>query len=322
MTNPPNTTGRPSKFISWCRLLRVPNLFTVPGDPIVGFVLAGAVAAPQDPATWAHLWWPPVVCALLLYAAGLLANDYFDLAEDRRDRPERPLPAGEVRPRVAIVVAILAILAAVGLAACVNSVCAATAAALGGCALAYDGRLKRIPVIGPLAMGACRGLSLLLGAAARAPETPAHFLILLPAVCLGLYIAAITLIAAGETRRRALPVIRWGPPAAMIALLVAVSLPSGGFLMFLPAYGHEDLWLVTSTLMILAAGATFSAAERLRGCPAPVTVQRSIGQLIRNLLLVHAAVAGVMGFPYWLVAVALLAAWPASAILARRFYAS
>ena len=92
--------------------------------------------------------------------------------------------------------------------------------------------------------------------------------------------------------------------------------------MFLPAYGHEDLWLVTSTLMILAAGATFSAAERLRGAPAPVTVQRSIGPLIRNLLLVHAAVAGVMGFPYWLVAVALLAAWPTSAILARRFYAS
>ncbi|MCY2931969.1 MAG: UbiA family prenyltransferase [Planctomycetota bacterium] len=249
-----------------------------------------------------------------------MANDYFDLAEDRRDRPGRPLPAGEVRPGTAMGVALAAILAAVGLAAWVNLACAATAGALGACAMAYDWRLKRIPVIGPLTMGACRGLSLLLGAAARDPASLNHLLILLTALCLSLYIAAITLIAAGETRRRSLRLIRWGPPAAMIALLVAVSLPTGGFLLFVPAYGVEELWVVTCTLMILAAGTSFAAAERLRGVPPVATVQRTIGQLIRNLLLVHAAVAGGMG--HGLIAVALLAAWPASAMLARRFYAS
>lgn len=319
-TNPPNTTARPSKFVSWCRLLRVPNLFTVPGDPIVGFFIARAVASSADDAAWVRLWWPPVVSALLLYAAGLLANDYFDLAEDRRDRPGRPLPAGDVRAGAAIVVAIVAVLAGVGLAAWVNPACGAIALALGACAMLYDWRLKRVPVIGPLTMGACRGLSLLLGAAAWGPEALTHMLVLLPAACLSLYIAAITLIAVGEARQRSLRGIRWGPPAAMLALLVAVSLPTGGFLLFMPAYGFENLWVVTCTLMILAAGASFAAAERLRGDPPVAIVQRTVGQLIRNLLLVHAAVAGGMG--HWLIAVALLAAWPASAMLARRFYAS
>jgi hypothetical protein len=171
-------------------------------------------------------------------------------------------------------------------------------------------------------MGACRGLSLLLGAAARDPESLLSLLILLPACFLTLYVASITLVAAGETRARSLRFLRWGPPVAMLGFLVALLLHSLGFLMFLPAYGVENLWVVTCTLLILAAGMPFSAAEGLRGIPSPQTVQQTVGRMIRNLLLVHAAVAGVMGFPYWLIAVALLAAWPASALLARRFHAS
>ena len=80
----PASTPRRSGLRAWLRLLRVANLPTVPGDPIVGYVVAAGVVG-----------WPVLPCAaasLCLYCAGLLANDYFDLAEDRRDRiPDYPL---------------------------------------------------------------------------------------------------------------------------------------------------------------------------------------------------------------------------------------
>src|SRR5262245_2678680 len=79
----------------WLQLFRVPNLFTVPGDPLAGFLLATG---------WTHegrAWLDgraafAVVASVCLYAAGLAMNDLCDLAEDRRDRPARPLASGAI----------------------------------------------------------------------------------------------------------------------------------------------------------------------------------------------------------------------------------
>ncbi|MEA3189035.1 MAG: hypothetical protein QOD99_2865, partial [Chthoniobacter sp.] len=70
---------------TWLQLFRAPNLFTVPGDPLAGYLLVvrgsfnGAVL-------------PAIGASICFYAAGLLMNDLADFAEDRRERPERPLP--------------------------------------------------------------------------------------------------------------------------------------------------------------------------------------------------------------------------------------
>jgi len=54
-------------------------------------------------------------------------------------------------------------------------------------------------------------------------------------------------------------------------------------------------------------------------------VQQTVGRLIRALLLVKASVASIFlsaGPVGWMIIGLLLAFWPLSAILARRFYAS
>src|SRR6266478_6117111 len=86
MTAVPRTRLR-----AWFQLLRPPNLFTVPGDPLMGYLLAN----PSD-LDWSLAW--AVLASLCLYCAGLLMNDLADQAEDRRERPARPLPSGAVRP--------------------------------------------------------------------------------------------------------------------------------------------------------------------------------------------------------------------------------
>ena len=72
------------------------------------------------------------------------------------------------------------------------------AALLATAILLYDAWLKRTP-LGPLAMGACRMLNVLLGMSAiDAPFHAEHWLV---AGAIGVYVAGITLFARNETER-------------------------------------------------------------------------------------------------------------------------
>src|SRR6266567_8976267 len=102
-TPPPPNMSASAKWRAWLQLLRAPNLFTVPGDPLAGFLLATA-GRPDIRLVFA------ITASLCFYCHGLLLNDLADLAEDRRDRPNRPLPSGAASPgAVRMVCAVLAL---------------------------------------------------------------------------------------------------------------------------------------------------------------------------------------------------------------------
>ncbi len=326
----------------WLQLIRLPNLFTVPGDPAAGFILGwlfiyDGVKRPLN-ATVLLL----AACAgLLLYAAGLVFNDVFDLGEDRRDRPSRPLPSGRISLRKAVVAGAALLCGGVGCALAASIPAGTLAGGLAALILLYDARLKRLPVIGPLAMGACRGLSFLLGAAAAGGWLAFQsLLILYCAALLTAYVAAVTAIARSETRTLPLAVKRWLPAAALAAGFLL--LPMAGLVVVMWAeasamdswniawgmWGFSLAWrefllLVVSIPGILAVLTAIRCARDLRGLPQPALVQRTIGRLIRNLLLIQATLA------FWpikpgmvIAAVLLLVFYPLSLYTARRFYAS
>src|SRR5207302_1510764 len=58
-----------------------------------------------------------VAASTLLYWAGMVWNDYFDLAQDRKERPLRPIPSGRVTPRMAALLGTGLMLAGLGCAA-------------------------------------------------------------------------------------------------------------------------------------------------------------------------------------------------------------
>ena len=66
-------------------LARVSNSPTVVTNVLAGAALAGGQGAPA-----ALL----ALAMVLFYTAGMYLNDLCDLARDRRERPERPLPSG------------------------------------------------------------------------------------------------------------------------------------------------------------------------------------------------------------------------------------
>lgn len=311
----------------WLQLLRPPNLFTVPGDPVAGFLLVMIGLSMGE-----HKAIPGVnvalvsmllaaLASLLLYCSGLLTNDYFDLEEDRRERPNRPLPSGRVRPGSAIFVALVLALGGIGAAYFAGGKWTALAAAiLVGVIFFYDAVGKRIPVLGSITMGACRGLSAMVGAVAAAEGCldSMSFKTLFPAVGfavgLTLYIAAVTSVSKKETGADRVGWRRFLPVAAMFAWVAwtgGMTLVTG----FLPSV----------ILLILASGWTISCAESLKGQVQPGDVQRTIGKLIRSLLLMQAAAAALCCASWWpalIIAAVLLAFWPLSAIASKRFYAS
>jgi len=192
----------------WLKLLRIPNHATVVADLLAGFL----IVAQWHSAQWQALAWPPaalfwaIAAGLCLYAAGMVLNDLYDLALDRVERPERPLPRGQISPQAASAVGYSLLGAGV---ACgfFSSLCSGWAGPAGvACLLAaavwlYDRHAKKT-LFGPLVMGSCRSLNWLLGMTAAGGPTEA-FQWLLP-LGMGLYVAGITLYArdeAGRSRR-------------------------------------------------------------------------------------------------------------------------
>ncbi|MGV9215156.1 SCO3242 family prenyltransferase [Micromonospora sp. RB23] len=136
-------------------LVRAPAALSVPGDVVAGAAAAGALS-PRTPAL--------AGASVLLYWAGMAANDWADRRLDAVERPERPIPSGRVTPTAALGLAAGLTAAGVGLAAAVGGRrAAALAVPLAASIWGYD-LLAKNTAAGPAVMAACRGLDVLLGA--------------------------------------------------------------------------------------------------------------------------------------------------------------
>jgi len=298
------------KLSAWLHLVRLPNLLTVPGDPLAGFFLAMAAG----PVRGSILF--PVAASLLLYAFGLMLNDLVDLKDDARERPGRPLPGGQVTP-VQVILAMMILLAlALWLASMNGRASLALAGILAAAIIIYNVAGKRIPLIGPLNMGLCRGLSLLLGASAAGLSGVKGYTALSASVLLIAYITAVTIIASKETSQAAVGPRRWLP--AIVVMVFA------GLLSWDIFCGSNPLLLkiLSSLLAIALMTWCLNSGSMLAGKPLPGAVPAVIGRFIQGLLILQAFLLSLCGWPAPVVAGILLLVLPVFSVLARRFYSS
>ncbi|HET8657317.1 MAG TPA: UbiA family prenyltransferase [Longimicrobiaceae bacterium] len=254
----------PFSIRAYLRLVRAPAVFSALADPLAGMLIARGGLAPARAAAVA-------ASAASLYLAGMALNDVADRAEDARERPGRPIPSGAVSVTAAAGVG--SALLAAGVLAARGAGAGAVGAALAGSVLAYDSPLKRT-ALGPAAMGACRSLSLLMGA--RAGAGRGGVARALPgALALGAYVAGLTVVARGETaeggREHAAP----GLEIAAAALLGAAALG-----------GRRALpWV--AAVAALAGPAALRAARD----PSPASTGAAVGSMIRAIPALDAALA-------------------------------
>jgi 4-hydroxybenzoate polyprenyltransferase len=247
----------------------VSNLPTVWTNVLTGAVLAGGV--------WHDGRTGVVVVAMsLFYVGGMYLNDYFDRGIDARERPGRPIPAGDVAADLVVAIGFGLLAAGVALVATVGL--AATVCALGLAALivAYDLFHKGNPVA-PVMMGACRMLVYLGAAAATTGGIPGF--VVIASLALLAYIAGLTYAARQESLDR---VGNLWPLAALSAPMIIA----------LPAVAQGPL---SAAIYVALIGWTTAATYLLARRPAPGAVPRAVAALIAGVSLVDAALIASAG---------------------------
>ena len=301
-----------SRLLAYLQLLRLPNVFTAMADVAMGFIFVrGAVGIGSNYLIELAFL---IAASSSLYLAGMVLNDCFDYETDRQERPGRPLPSGHIARSTAarlgwgllVCGPILASAAACWLG---SSRAIVVAVVLAVCVVLYDGLLKRT-VLGPLAMGGCRALNVLLGmSAAAAPWQAENWLV---AAAMGVYIAGVTFYARGEARRSDRLRLLVGITVMMLGIALLAQLPNYIRLTMPPSQWH----LFMALMGMLIAWQSLRAVIN----PEPRRVQMAVKQSILSLVLLDAAV--VLGIAGPVAAVAVLALMVPAVILGRWVYST
>jgi 4-hydroxybenzoate polyprenyltransferase len=219
---------------AWLRLARISNTPTTVSDTVAGAVLVSTAAAAGTVAVVA-------VAIALFYTAGMILNDVLDYEIDRRERPERPLPSGQVSRRTATA-AVVALFAA-GQALLALEGPEPFLAGLGLVALivVYDAWHKG-NALSPLLMAGCRALVYLVAGLAVAGALNAE--LWGAAAVLLVYVVGLSQVAKAESGGLAArwPVVAVLAPAAYwakelpgveVALLIAAFAAWAGWALWL-----------------------------------------------------------------------------------------
>ena len=80
-----------SRLLAYLQLFRLPNVFTAMADIAMGFWFTQPMFSVRMRLVFALL----LLASSLMYTAGMVLNDVFDLEIDRQERRSRPLPSGQ-----------------------------------------------------------------------------------------------------------------------------------------------------------------------------------------------------------------------------------
>jgi 4-hydroxybenzoate polyprenyltransferase len=279
----------------YLQLVRLPNVFTALADIALAALATWAV---QDQPLTHHLLPFLLLClaSACLYCGGMAWNDFFDVEQDRHERPYRPIPSGRVSRQTAGILGGLllgagvafALLSALSHPAGSRAAPIVIALALVGAILTYDGWLKRTGM-GPVAMGACRFLNVLLGLTVAG--TPIERWGWLLALVVGLYIVGVTWFARTEARVSNQTALGGAAAVMLAALLLAVPVPA-----LSPPGSASPLFPYLLVVLGFLIGIPVSKA--IAG-PTPRHVQAAVKRSLMGLVVLDAvlatAIAGTLG---------------------------
>lgn len=278
---------------AYATLLRVPNLFSAPPDVILGAALVAATGESVSLPALSGL----CVASVLLYAGGVVSNDYFDAPIDAQERPERPIPSGAIsRSRAGALGASLLVLGVVVGFVAAGPRAGVLAVALAGVIVLYDAGLKGT-LAGFLTMGSARGLNVLLGFAAGGFATTAWTAIV--PVVITLYIALVTRMAANEATTT--------DRGAVAGAAGGVVLGAVGVFAVLAVARPQPLQIGLGIVLVAGFSAwTGRAIGAAYATPKPGTVGPAVGTCVLALVVLDAAFAAVAGVGWALAALVFL----------------
>ncbi|MGB7528144.1 UbiA-like protein EboC [Sphingobacterium cellulitidis] len=283
----------------WIQIIRPSNVLTAISDVLAGVAIA---------CLFLHHDLPEVnnlilitISSMLLYTGGIVFNDVFDAALDQVERPERPIPSGRIKKSSAAILGTVAFAIGCALAFLVNVSAFTISLAIVLMCLLYNGKAKHHFIAGPIVMGTCRGLNLLLGMALLPASLEYWYIAIVPII----YIASVTNISRGEVygNNKTAMLVSIGLYAMVILTLLYFTFVSKNYLAI--------IFILFFTFMI--ARPLFKALKSLD----PMDVRKAVKFGVLALILMNASWIAISGF--WILALAVCAILPISIYLAKKF---
>ncbi|MDH5825704.1 UbiA-like protein EboC [Sphingobacterium sp. SG20118] len=289
------------KLIGYIRLMRPANVVTAVADVLAGIAISGYLLTIG--------WEDPLPIILLcistigLYSGGIIFNDVFDANLDRVERPERPIPSGLISERGATIFGAIFFLIGVGTATFIGATTTVLAISIMVACLLYNKWAKHHAILGPLNMGLCRGLNLLLGVSIISSEVSQWwFLAIVPII----YIASITMISRDEVHGGSKRMLYFA--AILYAFVIAC------ILFFAVRKGD-----IAVTLLFLAPFAWMIFKPLIKAINNPIgpNIGKAVKAGVIALILMNAAWASV--FADWKIALTIIFLLPLSILLSKAF---
>ena len=238
-----------------------------------------------------------------LYGGGIVFNDVFDADLDKIERPERAIPSGAVKLNEAIFLGAFLLITGIVAALILSVLSGIIAFLIAFFALLYNRYSKHHSFLGPLNMGLCRGLNLILGISIIAASlNQLYFLGMVPLI----YIFSITMISRGEVHGSNRNKLYYG--AFLYLTVISIMLYSSWI---------KGQVLIALFFIIPFAWMIFKPLFRAIKEPLGKNIGKAVKAGVISLILMDAAWAAVFGSPVAAICIAILL--PVSLWLAKRF---
>ncbi|HZJ19925.1 MAG TPA: UbiA-like protein EboC [Pricia sp.] len=294
------------RLLGYFRLARPANLPTAAADILTGVAVAGVISSANKDVFFRTVPGIDILylvfASVFLYAGGVILNDVFDYKIDAVERPERPIPSGVIPLKLAVIYGGVALIMGIVLAFLVNSVSGWVAIALAASILLYDAVAKQYDFFGPLSMGICRGINLILGMSILG-TLGYWWMAAIPIV----YIFAITLISRGEVH---------GENKNHI-ILAGVLYATVIFAVLSLAFLCTDSILFPLLFLVLFSILVFRPLIKAHSENSPQNIKKAVMAGVLSLVVLDASIA--VSFSTWWYGLLILALLPTSRALSKLF---
>lgn len=283
-------------FKDYFLLIRLPNLFTLPSNILVGFAIASSLTLTITSLVQVLLL---VTISILLYCVGLVLNDLFDYNIDKKERPDRPLASGKISRKIAIVLVTIFSVIALGLSILVSVPTFGISLVLIALIFGYDKYLKNTQA-GPFTIAAARVMNVALGTSANlnAIDSFPQFVILVFVLTITfVYVSLIGFISKYEVQGFSENIKLY-----LIRVVIAGIISSITLFTFIGFFKYESLIILALFLFIMTKAVYRIQNKDSKG------IQQCIQKMIMSIIVLDSTyLSGIIGLAVGLAVLLLIA---------------
>lgn len=295
-----------SNFKDYLLLIRLPNLFTLPSNIILGFVLVSTFTMTITSVIQILML---VTISILLYCVGLVLNDLFDYEVDKKERPNRPLASGKITKKVSII--LVTILAAISLilSLLVSVTTFSISVLLLVIIFGYDKYLKNT-LAGPFTIAAARVTNIILGTTVNInglENFPQNVLLMLILTITFVYVSLVGFLSRYEVQGFSVKIKSYLIPAIIAGIIFSIVIFN-----LIGLFKYQSLLILALFSLIMA-----KTIYRIHNKDS-TGIQQAIKQMILSIIVLDSTfLTGIAGLEIGLPVLILLAPL---LVLARKMY--